>query len=87
MTKTEVETMIQEEFKRSLGKHDIQINLRETDSQKQLREAAEERRLKEAKRARKESKRVMESGREAFMRLGMSKREAKFAARGREFRG
>ena len=87
MTKPEVQTIIQEELKRALGKHGIQINLRESDAQKQAREAAEDRREKEAKRARKESKRLQESGREAFMRLGMSKREAKFAARGREFRG
>ena len=88
MTKVEVETMIHEELKRSLGKHGIQINLRESDSQRQAREAAEDQREKQAKRERKAQKRLQESGRAAFMALGMSKREAKLAAQGRpQFRG
>ncbi len=88
MTKSEVETLIQEELRRAMGKHVGLLNLRETDSMRQAREAAEERQLKEAKRQRKAEKRLNESSREVYRSLGMSKREAKFAAQGRpEFRG
>jgi hypothetical protein len=87
MTKAEVETLIQEELRRAMGSRAGLLNLRETDSQRVAREAAEDQREKQAKRERKAQKRLQESGRAAFMALGMSKREAKLAARGREFRG
>lgn len=47
----------------------------------------EKKRLKEAKRARKEGKRELKEAAQVFRGFGMSKEEAKLAARGREFRG
>jgi hypothetical protein len=85
MTKAEVETLIQEELKRSMGKYGVTLNLRESDSQRQVREAAEERQLKEAKRIRKEEKRhsqqMIEVSRRMFETDGMDKKSAKKAAR------
>ena len=85
MTKAEVETLIQEELRRSLGRHAGLLNLRETDSQRQVREAAEEPQLKEAKRIRKEEKRHSKDMREVSRRIfgsdGMSSKDAEKAAK------
>lgn len=82
MTKVEVETMIQEELKRSLGKHGIQINLRETDSQRTVREAAEKQREVRLKEERKQGKTMLKETARSFQDLcGFDKKQARKAAK------
>lgn len=83
MTKAEVESLIQEELKRSLGRHAHLLNLRESDSQRQARESAEKQREKDERRERKADKRDLKESARVFRELGMSKDEARAAAEGR----
>lgn len=83
MTQAEVQTLIEQELKRALGGHGIQINLRE-NSQRVAREsgeAAERQREKDEKRQRKESKRLRESTRQTFEMSGMTREQAKKASK------
>jgi hypothetical protein len=96
VTRQEVVNMIEEALAKSLGRlretggggNSTYVQLREAREAREAQETRDREREKEQKRQRRESKRLQESGREVFESLGMSSREAKFAAKGRpEFRG
>jgi hypothetical protein len=90
MTKVEVENLIEQELHRALGKHGIQINLRETDSQRQAREQRVKEAEQRAKAQRKDEKRILKESARSFRALcGFTKEQAKEAAKAnaRRYRG
>jgi hypothetical protein len=81
MTRTEVDQIITDTLHKTLGHHAHLFNLQESTQQKQAREAAEDKRKKEEKSQRRESKQLRESSREMFERSGMTREQAKKAAK------